>query len=137
MAEHDFEGLFARCDGVDDPDEASSVTRLLRLAAALNDWDYPCVTKIECGYSVQDAHYVGDIELLLADSRGCWQVTVRPSCWGEMITFLDPNQVVDQRREKELERIFADHGYIYVPHAVARNPYPGDEFATWFDRFFS
>ena len=104
---------------------------------ALNEWDYPCVSRIECGYAVQDAGYVGDIELLLSNARGVWRVTIRSSEIGNLVTVIDPDGVVDGKREKELRTLFEKHGYIYVPPGQLRERYRSSEYDTWFDRFFS
>ncbi len=117
--------------------ETDAVTRLLRLAVALNEWNYPCVLRIECGYAVQDANYVGDIELLLGDARGAWGVTVRASRFGNLITLIDPNKSIDAKRERALKEIFRHFGYEFVPHWILTEPCGPAETTTWFDRYFS
>jgi len=137
MPDLDLNQLLISLDGIDEPAEDNSVTRLLHLAAALNAWDYPCVARIECGYSVQDANYVGDIEMLLGNARGTWHMTVLPSRFGNLITIIDPDHVVDAARERELRTIFEKFGYTYVPAKVLSKAYRGGSYATWFDRYFS
>lgn len=68
MTEQDLRQLLVRLDTATEREDSRPITKLLELAAALNNWDYPCVTKVECGIPVQDANYVGDIELAIADS---------------------------------------------------------------------
>jgi hypothetical protein len=137
MSIRELRQLLVSLDAVGEPAGDHSVTLLLRLAAALNEWEYPCVARIECGYLVQDANYVGDIELLLGDSRGTWSATVRPSCFGNMITIIDPDKVVDLKREREMQAIFREFGYTYLPQRLLAERYPGVEYATWLERFFS
>ena len=137
MSDHDLRQLLSKLDSEEYPQDAQSVTKLLRLAVALNEWDYPCVSRIECGYSVQDAPYVGDIELLLSDARGIWKVTVRPSESGGLVTFIDPDGAVNGKRETELKAVFQKCGYVYVPPQLLRERYPSAGYDTWFDRFFS
>jgi hypothetical protein len=137
MTDGELHELLLKLDTTEPSEDAQSVTKLLRLAVALNDWDYPCVSRIECGYLVQDASYVGDIELLLSDARGVWKVTVRPSEAGSLITFIDPEGAVDGKREKELKTVFDNCGYVYVPARLLRERYRSSEYDTWFGRFFS
>ena len=137
MSDSELRQLLVDLDYLDEPAEDRSVTTLLRLAAALNEWDYPCVARIECGYSVQDANYVGDIELLLGDARGIWRVTVRPSCFGKLIAIIDPEKAVDREREQQMRSVFDEFGYTYIPDRLLSQRYPGSEYATWFDRYFS
>jgi hypothetical protein len=137
MGDSNLRELLSNLDKVEESEDAQSVTKLLRLAVALNEWDYPCVSRIECGYPVQDASYVGDIELLLSNGRGIWKVTVRPSEAGNLVTFIDPDGAVDGKREKELKALFENCGYVYIPPRLLRERYPTAEYETWFDRFFS
>ncbi len=137
MTDNDVLDLLSTLDTTHHAEDPREVTKLLRLAVALNEWDYPCVARIECGYAVQDSRYVGDVELLLSDARGVWKVTVRPSEVGSLVTFLDPDGAVDARREKEMKAIFEVCGYVYAPPRLLREPYSGPRYATWFDRFFS
>ena|SRR5437868_606519 len=137
MRDSDLLELLSDLDKVEQSEDAQSVTKLLRLAVALNEWDYPCVSHIECGYPLQDASYVGDIELLLSNGRGIWQVTVRPSETGNLVTFIDPDGAMDGKREKELKALFENCGYVYIPASLLRERYPTAEYDTWFDRFFS
>jgi hypothetical protein len=137
MSSSELRRLLASFDGEDEPSEDHGITTLLRLAAALNEWEYPCVVRIECGYIVQDANFVGDIELLLGDARGTWRATVRPSCFGKLITIIDPDKVVDSKRRRAMREIFQQFGYTYIPHRLLAERYPGNGYATWFDRYFS
>ena len=136
MNDDDLRQLLSKLDGAEESEDARSVTKLLRLAVALNEWDYPCVSRIECGFPVQDFAYVGDIELLLSDARGIWKVTVRPSESGSLVTYVDPDGAVDGKREKELKAVFERCGYVYMPPRLLRGRYPGTGYDTWFDRFF-
>lgn len=136
MTDGEFRELFKKLDAAEPAEDAGSVTKLLRLAAALNEWDYPCVTRIECGYPVQDAPYVGDITLVLSNHRGMWEVTVRPSEIGELVAIIDPHGAIDLKRERELKAIFEDSGYVYVPARLLQERRPGGEGGTWFERFF-
>jgi hypothetical protein len=133
----DLRELLTKLDSTEPVEDERSVTRLLQLATALNDWDYPCVSHIECGYAVQDANYVGDIKLLLSNRRGVWEVTVRPSNFGNLVTFIDPNGAVDSNRETALKEVFEKCGYVYIPPRLLQERYPGAGHETWFDRFFS
>jgi hypothetical protein len=137
LSKRDLRQLLVSLDAVHEPAADHAVTSLLRLAAALNEWDYPCVARIECGYSVQDANYVGDIEVLLGNACGTWRATVRPSCFGNLITIIDPENVVDVKREREMWAIFQQFGYTYLPNRLLAERYPGADYDTWFDRFFS
>jgi hypothetical protein len=129
--------LLKKLDSTEPAEDDHSVTRLLQLAVVLNEWNYPCVSHIECGLSVQDAGYVGDVKLHLSNRAGLWEITVRPSNSGNLITFIDPNGAVDNGRESALKKIFENCGYVYVPPRLLRERYPGHEYETWFDRFFS
>jgi hypothetical protein len=136
MSDAELRALLRQLDRDEPPGETRPVTKLRRLAVALNEWDYPSVSKIECGYLVQDANHVGDIELLLSDQRGVWRVTVRPSEIGDLITVVDPEGTVDDKRERELRSLFERLGYVYVPYALLQEAYPGEDYDTWFGRFF-
>jgi len=137
MSNDDLRALLAKLDTAKPLEDAQSVTKLLKLAVSLNEWDCPCVVRIECGYVVQDAEYVGDIELLLSSPSGLWAVHVRPSHTGSLVTFIDPNGAVDAKRESELKTVFENCGYVYMPPPLLRERYPGSRCATWFDRFFA
>ncbi|HEV2296584.1 MAG TPA: hypothetical protein VGR35_22260 [Tepidisphaeraceae bacterium] len=136
MNDNDLRQLLSKLDGAEESEDARSVTKLLRLAVALNEWDYPCVSRIECGFPVQDAAYVGDIELLLSNAHGIWKVTVRPSETGSLVTYVDPDGAVDGKREQELKAVFERCGYVYMPPRLLREGHPRAPYATWFDRFF-
>ncbi len=137
MNDDDLRQLLSKLDGVEESEDERSVTKLLRLAVALNEWDYPCVSRIECGFAVQDFAYIGDIELLLSiPAPGTRKVTVRPSEAGSLVTYIDPDGAVDGKREKELKAGFESCGYVYMPPQLLRERYPGTGYDTWFDRFF-
>ena len=136
MTDAEFRELLLRIDSARNKQDRRAVTKLLRLAAAINEWDYPCVCRIECGYLVQDSNHVGDIQLLLSNSRGTWRVTVRPGQIASLVTIIDPDNAVDDKRENELCGIFQQFGYVYIPHRLLQERYPADERDTWFDRFF-
>jgi hypothetical protein len=137
MGTGDLRELLTKLDSTEPVEDERSVTRLLQLATVLNDWNYPCVSHIECGYAVQDADYVGDIKLLLSNPGGVWEVTVRPSNFGNLITFIDPNGAVDGNRESALKKVFENCGYVYIPHWLLREHCPRAGHNTWFDRYFS
>jgi hypothetical protein len=133
----DLRNLLLKLDQTERSEDAHSVTKLLRLAVALNEWDYPCVSRIECGFPVQDADYVGDIQMLLSNPRGVWEVKVRASETGDLVTFIDPDNAVDGKREQELKTVFESCGYVYIPPQLLQEPCGRPGYATWFDRFFS
>ena len=136
MSTDELRQLLVRLDKSPCPEEGEPVTKLLRLAVGLNSWKYPCVARIECGYPVQDANYVGEIELLVSSARGVHTVLVRASAWGDLVTFVDPDTAITPSREKELRTIFEEQGYSYVPRKLLQECYPGEEPETWFERFF-
>ena len=47
MTETELRELLAKLDRSEPSKEASSLTKLLHLAVALNEWNYPCVSRIE------------------------------------------------------------------------------------------
>ncbi len=136
MTTEELREYLVRLDRTPYPEEGEAVTKLLRLAVALNSWEYPCVARIECGYAVQDANHVGEIELLVSTARGTHAVKVRASAWGDLVTFMDPDSAINGKREEELRAIFKEQGYVYVPHKLLQEPYPGGHPETWFRRFF-
>ena len=136
MTTNELRELLVRLDKTPYPEEGQPETKLLRLAVALNTWDYPCVARIECGYVVQDASHVGEIEMLVSTARGTHSVKVRASAWGDLVTFVDPDSAINAKREEELRAIFKEQGYVYVPHKLLQEPYPGGYPETWFRRFF-
>jgi hypothetical protein len=136
MTTDELRELLLRLDKTGYPQEGEPETKLLRLAVALNTWDYPCVARVECGYMVQDASHVGEIEFLVSTSRGTQFVKVRASAWGDLVTFMDTDGAIDAKREQELRTIFREQGYVYVPHKLLQEEYPGEHLETWFRRFF-
>jgi hypothetical protein len=136
MTTNELRELLARLDKTPCPEQGEPVTKLLRLAVALNSWDYPCVARIECGYTVQDASHVGEIELLVSTARGNHCVKLRASAWGDLVTFVDPDAAINAKREEKLRSIFKEQGYVYVPHQLLQERYPGEHPETWFRRFF-
>jgi hypothetical protein len=52
MTDAELRELLAKLELTEPSADGRSVTKLLRLAVALNEWDYPCVSRIECGYGL-------------------------------------------------------------------------------------
>ena len=117
--------------------DSDLVKPLLELAIALHSWNLNCISKIECGASLQDSSYAGEIQLLISDHRGTWPVSVRASWFGKMITFIDENKTMDSKKEAELEHIFEKHGFQYVPHRLLLETCPKEGYDNWFDCYFS